>query len=256
MSIAARLAGMQKASLYKRSSAPTRRKVGGFRRRTGGFRRRFKRGRKNNATTKIMRSPTGFPDRIFVKLKYSDIKVATTTAGAASVQIWRANTVFDPDFTGVGHQPYATDQWGALYNKFRVHGSSIRCSSYETSGTIAWQEVILPHLATASPASIFPVEEMPYVSVKTQANNTSLNKQNMVKGRYMGTSKIFGVDKQTVRSEDNFAGNYGTSTDPANLWYWTHFIYPMDTSSTITVYVNYHLEFYVEWYQRKDLTHS
>lgn len=229
-------------------------------RRAGGrsrpTRRRFKRRGGGRATTKIMRSPTGFPDRIFVKLKYRDIKIASSTLGAASVQVYRANTVYDTDFTSVGHQPYATDQWGALYNKFRVHGSSITTRCYETTGTIAWQEIILPHLSTGTPASVYPLEEMPYVNVRTLSNQVGLNRQNLNRGRYMSTSKIFGVDKQAVRDEDNFSGNYSTSTDPTNLWYWTHIVYPMDSSTSISVLVNYELTFYVEWFERKDLPHS
>lgn len=38
---------------------------------------------------------------------------------------FRANSIYDPDYTGVGHQPYGRDQWVAFYNHYTVLGSKI-----------------------------------------------------------------------------------------------------------------------------------
>ena len=51
----------------------------------------------------------------------------TSTAGAMQTKIVRANDIFDPDYTGTGHQPMGFDQWAVLYNHFVVLGSKVTC---------------------------------------------------------------------------------------------------------------------------------
>lgn len=71
------------------------------------------------------RLQTGFPQQMKVRLKYVDEYVMTSTAGAVANQAFRMNSVFDPDFTGVGHQPYGFDQYASLYNVYTVLGSKL-----------------------------------------------------------------------------------------------------------------------------------
>ena len=42
-------------------------------------------------------------------------------------QYMRMNSLFDPDQTGTGHQPYYFDQFAALYNRYTVLGSKANC---------------------------------------------------------------------------------------------------------------------------------
>ena len=58
----------------------------------------------------------GVPNSINVRLRYSDVITLTSTAGSLSKHVFRSNSLFDPDFTGVGHQPMYYDQLGALYS--------------------------------------------------------------------------------------------------------------------------------------------
>ena len=43
--------------------------------------------------------------------------------GAVASYIFRANGLYDPNYTGSGHQPYGFDQWMTYYNQFTVLGS-------------------------------------------------------------------------------------------------------------------------------------
>lgn len=56
----------------------------------------------------------------YVSLKYTDIFFVTVTTATAASQIFNLNSLFDPDRTGTGHQPYGFDQLAALYNRYRV----------------------------------------------------------------------------------------------------------------------------------------
>lgn len=105
-------------------------------------RRRFntsKRRSNNFASARQMRLG-GFPQRMCVKLRY--VQEATLSVGATvstSVE-FKANDVYDPDYSGVGHQPMGFDQWMTVYDHFQVIGSKISVRpviSGSTSPTIA-----------------------------------------------------------------------------------------------------------------------
>ena len=64
------------------------------------------------------------PPRLFTKLKYvQTLQPILITAGAPTVRQYRLNSVYDPDLTGAGHQPYGFDQWcsGFGYQNYMVH---------------------------------------------------------------------------------------------------------------------------------------
>lgn len=64
--------------------------------------------------------------RKIVKMVYRDYLTLTpAAAGAMDYQVYRANSVYDPDQSGVGHQPSGYDQWNLLYDMYCVLGSKI-----------------------------------------------------------------------------------------------------------------------------------
>jgi len=67
----------------------------------------------------------GFPRQQAVKLRY----VSTVSINPAATQLgyhfFRANSLYDPDYTSAGHQPMTYDMWGTLYNHYVVVGSRI-----------------------------------------------------------------------------------------------------------------------------------
>jgi len=55
------------------------------------------------------------------EMKYCEQFTAAVAAGTTADQIYRANSLFDPDRTGVGHQPRGFDQLTPMYNRYRVN---------------------------------------------------------------------------------------------------------------------------------------
>lgn len=60
-------------------------------------------------------------DKIVTRLTYCDTK--TIFPGSSSAKhTFMLNSIFDPDVTGVGHQPAFRDEWNSLYSTYRVTG--------------------------------------------------------------------------------------------------------------------------------------
>jgi hypothetical protein len=56
---------------------------------------------------------------VMTRLTYCDTK--TLDPGATyAYHTWRAHSIYDPDYSAVGHQPLYHDQWQALYENYRV----------------------------------------------------------------------------------------------------------------------------------------
>lgn len=78
-----------------------------------------------------------FPYQRFATLKYCEAYVTVNPpVGSSSAFIMRANDVYDPNVTGVGHQPTGFDQYMAMYNKFVVYDSKIKVVAYATDTEI------------------------------------------------------------------------------------------------------------------------
>lgn len=71
------------------------------------------------------RTMPGFPINKIVKMRYVTCVRLDPAAGASALHRFRANSIFDPDETGVGHQPLGHDQWAQFYNHYTVVGAKI-----------------------------------------------------------------------------------------------------------------------------------
>lgn len=87
------------------------------------------RSRYSSITTRgvsVPRNILGFPREMITVLRYVDTHTIQSSAGSAGGQVFRLNSVYDPDFTGAGHQPLYYDQLTAIYNKYVVISANVR----------------------------------------------------------------------------------------------------------------------------------
>lgn len=68
------------------------------------------------------------PDSYRTKLRYSTYYQGYSAAGTPLHRTYNANSVFDPDLTGAGHQPRGFDQLAALYGRYRVNAIQVKVS--------------------------------------------------------------------------------------------------------------------------------
>lgn len=68
-----------------------------------------------------------FPKQLMNTLSYTELVSVTVTAGTPGLSYaWVANGLYDPNRTGIGHQPLYFDQLAAIYNHYTVLRSRIR----------------------------------------------------------------------------------------------------------------------------------
>ena len=65
--------------------------------------------------------PHGYNNNYTVRLTYADsFNVALTNAGGGEEWAFRTNSIYDPDYTGNGHQPLMRDLWASQYDYYTV----------------------------------------------------------------------------------------------------------------------------------------
>lgn len=199
---------------------------------------------------------------MFVKLKYVDTGTLTIPLGlgAAVYAIWRGNSIYDP-YAGVGgHQPYGTDQWAQFYKRYRVYGSRIRFQviQYNTANANVnyngFRATVVPYDGTSGFDAT--LAEMP--RARSRWHNSFYAGRPCTVKHYASTAQIYGVSKQTARTNAEFTGT--TTSDPASQWYWFCALQKLDDNavSATNVQVNYQftITYYVCLYDRKWLDYS
>lgn len=101
-----------------------------------------RRRRKNRYTAKRYRGvsaiSTPLPDRLKTTLKYvENVTLNPGLGGIMDTNIWRANSLYDPNYTGVGHQPRGFDQFMGLYTRYEVLGSMIKITANNRDNNFA-----------------------------------------------------------------------------------------------------------------------
>jgi hypothetical protein len=82
-----------------------------------GARRQLKRNRMI-----IYKAP--IPNKFATKLRYSEsVNIDPSLGGVPGVHVFNASSCYDPNTTGIGHQPRGFDQWMAMFDHFTVVGS-------------------------------------------------------------------------------------------------------------------------------------
>lgn len=131
--------------------------------------------------------PHGYNNNYTVRLTYADAFNVTISGNAGGTSYaYRTNSIYDPDYTGIGHQPLMRDLWASQYDYYTVlachytiemFNGAIDQISFTAVGTNAQRVggVITQLLPTTNAADItamgsglpFPGSEMK--NVQTQA---------------------------------------------------------------------------------------
>ncbi len=196
------------------------------------------------------------PDRMFVALTYTAGKgLDSGGAGSIASQVFRGNSLFDPDFTGTGAQPTGFDQWAAFYERYRVRGSSMTVrvrAEVDASSTIFPMGVLLPKTVTTLDTNYADAAGEPYARTK-MISNQEAGYPSTLKS-YMTTTKILGLSKREAADVDYSAL---VGANPSKEWFWHFYIEDAITAGlNIKSKVYFEVTYYCEFYKRKSLSRS
>lgn len=211
-------------------------------------RRKTTRRRRIDPAGAVIRSPSGMPDKLSTKLRYSQyVSLADAVGGFVKANVFAGNSCYDPDQTGSGHQPYYFDEWGKLYQKYMVTGCSIKCNFASAAGNTkgVWVGIMAKSVSTTT-TDITAANERAYVrdAVITPSGGGS----NKTLSMYQTTRRILATGKITTTNSD-----YGAliAANPSLLWYYDIVAGSVDQSSVFGVDCTVELKYYVTFYDRK-----
>lgn len=198
----------------------------------------------------VIRGPTITPDSVYVKMHYSQNINLNAAGGAYIEQIFRGNSIQDPDFSGVGGQPLGHDQWAAFYNKYQVMGSKITIRAVtRPTPTSGGTLVVAPVDLSTGFTGILQAAEAPYAKSKVISpfNNVETRMQ-----CYMGTKAKFGY--RNTEELNILAALFGAN--PQEEFFWSVSAAPLDGTGTINIDLLCQIVYYVKLFDRKELLRS
>lgn len=219
----------------------------------------YRRRSKSNAVGKIYKTQQviprqlwrmdPFPPNYHCTLRYSDAKTLSTGSAVFGTEFqYRLNSLYDPDYTSAGHQPYGYDQMAALYNKYRV--KAVRYTlTFTTPGAandIKCGVVFRPNTtAGISSGNVWIVDEDP--AGITADLSSSGDRRAVITGR-IEMSKIFGISKTKLMAEDNYSA--AVTSNPTNVVYMTFATICYDGTNAVSSSCNVALDFECTFYDR------
>lgn len=94
------------------------------------------------------------PDSHIVKLRYVDIVSLDAATGLNSTHVFRANSIYDPDYTGIGHSPMGVNEWSNMYLHYNVLGSKCTAQFTATGVNSSADACMVGILLKAEPGNI------------------------------------------------------------------------------------------------------
>lgn len=192
----------------------------------------------------VQRDPAGgVPQKMSVTLRYVDAIPLNAGAAKVATYVMRANGIYDPDYTGTGHQPMTRDTWAGLFGYYTVKRARCTATFYpmDTQAFPLGAGVILSGAAGIVSVTPYVLAEQPHnnwtVLTSTKTPQTDLHSITQV----FDASKFFtgGVDDD----QGALIGN-----NPADAAYFTIWLGDMTnvsvpTTSYVTLCIDYDCEF-------------
>lgn len=194
----------------------------------------------------------GFPDELVTTLRYADVITLTSAVGAVAINAFRMNSLFDPDFTGTGHQPYYFDQLAALYNSYTVIKSNLKVQFSLIANAIATTQPSGPCIvgiatdddatlvATASTLLEIPGSKSTFLNNALGGNNVKTISVDYIPERDLGLS-----------SEDDTVGA-AVGSNPSQVWYGVPYISETGLASPTSVNLKIDMTFQVRFRRLKN----
>lgn len=192
--------------------------------------------------------PKGVPQAHKAILTYGTYITFAPATNSVGAQSYSGNSVFDPDNTGVGSQPYWYDQWSAIYGRYRVVKCRIE-TRIVNNGTVPCDVVVVPTVGVQTETDIYDISEWKYAQRRTVVAPTGGPSVATIVST-MRTNTVFGIQKQAALIEDAYASDYSTNPPAAYRWYWMVFCQTAGgLATTPSIIVEVRLHYYVVFFE-------
>lgn len=191
------------------------------------------------------------PMKLVTKLAYNEtVRLTGGSAGATAVYVFNASSLYDPNYTGTGHQPLGFDQIMAMYDHYVVLGAKVTVKFAMPSGSAYTVAQVGVHgAATVTPrtngsayvetgtTSMKMVGFPSYFPQVTQGYSPKV---------HMGVTNPMDADKLQGQINAN----------PTDGWYWHVFAEPHLSSETVDVFANVTIEYTAAFIEPVELAQS
>jgi len=164
-------------------------------------------------------SRAGFGTRKVVNMIYCEkgINVTTPTVGGAGDYIFRINSIFDPNFTGGGHQPSLHDQMANIFERYTVYGCTYKVTFSNSSASNRQAVGVYVSDRSDTVADFTTLVEQGSVEWGTLPVATAGGSQRTFTG-YVDLPKLMGMEKDQYIADANYCPEFGSDpNDPAFL---------------------------------------
>lgn len=191
-----------------------------------------------------------FGESFHCKLPYVQRVIITTATSDLSVaNVFRLGSLFDPDLTGVGHQPLQRDQIAPLYTSYIVHNCKISVTASDPDSDGVWCGIVLRTATNANASgnakSLQTIMEQRSSNMK--AVNNSGNQQ-FTFNKNITLSKMFGITNQQYNALRNSVYGAPVGSNPTQEAYVEIVAVAVGlasaTSTTFLVRLEYDVEFF------------
>lgn len=179
-----------------------------------------------------------------VKMRYR-VPITFTSPGGVGVpiqHIFRANSTYDPDLTGVGIQPHLHDQAYTYFNHGTCLGSKITVSGTNSQNTKDFVVVLGVNDDAPAPETFTEALQNQLEHHKTVVGGNKTGVQWKISHSF-SAQKFFGKSKESLIGSADY--REGPSSYPNELAYFTFQIYSLDGSALSTVYGLLDIEYYM-----------
>lgn len=197
-----------------------------------------------------------FRNTMSAKMHYTQVHTLSSGFGGftGAEKVINLNSLFSPDFSGGGHQPYAFDQMALLYRKYKVTAVLVECKYNDPSadGMFVAVQIQPPQ----SPATITgkrkeELSEQP-MSVVRSINNSG-NQKGVIR-QFVPISTVSGLTKLQFQADvDLFTAQ--TTASPTAIPY-LRVAVGTDRATSSTMIITLKITFYSTFYERIVLDQS
>lgn len=192
----------------------------------------------------------GFPKKVTATLKYHDTILLNPGASYA-VHNFSLNGLYDPDISGVGHQPLYFDQYMAIYNHYHVIGSKVRVNFFQKTNSLDEPFKVVLY---ENPDTVLSITNMDTLAEQSKSTYAAIINTTAPKTltHSWSAKKTFGG---SILGNDQLRGNSGAN--PAEGSYCAIMVRPVNPAAQVgEIWAQVHIEYVTVFSELHDMIGS